>query len=86
MENKILSQLNFEKLLTLYGAINEICSDYARMTDGYSLATGDNKFENLPRDIALMIKDRQEFFGYKTYVQEELKDRIKKIMNGNEKN
>ena len=80
-----LEKLTFEKLITLYGAINEICQDYSRMTDGYSLATGDNKFEAMPGEIRDMIGERQQFFSYRNRVKEMLKSKIIKIME-NEKN
>lgn len=72
MKNKI----TLEKILTLYSALNEICQDYSRMTDGYSLATGDNKFEDIPEDIRRMINERQEFFSYRAKIKDILKDKI----------
>lgn len=69
-----------EELLTLYSALNEICQDYSRMTDGYSLATGDKNFESIPREIREMINDRQEFFSYRLKVKSLLRDRIREQM------
>jgi len=68
--------ITLEKLLTLYSALNEICQDYSRMTDGYSLATGDKKFEEIPEEIRDMIKDRQEFFSYRAKIKNLLRDKI----------
>ena len=50
--------MELDKLITLYSAVSNICQDYSRMTDGYSLATGDKLFDNIPEDIRIMIKDR----------------------------
>lgn len=75
---KELNRLGLEKLQLLYGIVNEICSDYAKMTDNYSLATGDNKFENIPQDIREMIKDRQKFFSYKITLKNVLADKVTK--------
>lgn len=68
--------ITLEKLLTLYSAISEICQDYSRMTDGYSLATGDIKFEEIPDDIREMIKERQEFFSYRAKIKNLLRNKI----------
>lgn len=68
--------ITLEKLLTLYSAISEICQDYSRMTDGYSLATGDIKFEEIPDDIRKMIKERQEFFSYRAKIKNLLRNKI----------
>ena len=72
--------MELDKLLTLYGAVSNICQDYSRMTDGYSLATGDKRFEHIPEDIRLMIKERQEFFSYKDKVRNLLKSKIREEM------
>ena len=68
--------VTLDKLLTLYTAITDICQDYSRMTDGYSLATGDIKFEEIPEDIRNMIKERQEFFSYRSKIKSLLKEKI----------
>ena len=75
-----IDELSLEKLLTLYSAINDICQDYSRMTDGYSLATGDDKFESMPEGIRDMIGERQVFFSYRNKVKEALKKAIVKLM------
>ena len=79
-----LNKMSFDKLIGLYGVINEICSDFSRMTDGYSLATGDKMFETMPEDMRRMIRDRQRFFSYRNVVKDILKDKITKIFEGNE--
>lgn len=79
-----LNEMEFDKLLSLYGILNEICSDYSRMTDGYSLATGDKLFETMPEDIRKMVNERQKYFSYRNIVKEMIKDKIEKIME-NEK-
>lgn len=83
-----LSKRKLDNLTNLYGIINEICSDYSRMTDGYSLATGDRMFENMPKDIRDMINDRQKFFSYRNIVKDAIKIKLTEIMenNGIEKN
>jgi len=65
-----------ESLLTLYSALNEICQDYSRMTDGYSLATGDKNFQAIPNEIKEMISERQEFFSYRLKVKSLLREKI----------
>ena len=69
--------MELDKLITLYGAISSICQDYSRMTDGYSLATGDSQFEHIPEDIRNMISERQEFFSYREKVRGLLKSKIR---------
>jgi hypothetical protein len=71
-----LKNMEFDKLAGLYSIINEICADYSRMTDGYSLATGDKMFESMPKDIRDMVRDRQRFFEYRNTVKELLKNKI----------
>lgn len=44
---KKLENLSLEELHTLYAIVGELCADYSKMTDNYSLTTGDNMFENL---------------------------------------
>jgi hypothetical protein len=72
--------MELDKLLTLYGAISNLCQDYSRMTDGYSLATGDKQFENIPEDIRNMISERQEFFSYKDKIRNLLKSKVREEM------
>ena len=79
-----LNKMSFDKLIGLYGVINEICSDFSRLTDGYSLATGDKMFETMPEAIKQMIQDRQRFFSYRNVVKDILKDKITKIFENNE--
>lgn len=83
-----LTKRKLENLTNLYGIINEICSEYSRMTDGYSLATGDKMFENMPKDIRDMISDRQKFFSYRNIIKDAIKIKLTEIMenNGIEKN
>lgn len=79
MENK-LTKLSLEELHNLYGIVNEICGEFARMTDNYSLATGDNKFENLPEEVKSMINDRQRFVSYKLKLKDALILKVKEEM------
>ena len=83
-----LTKRKLDNLTNLYGIISEICSDYSRMTDGYSLATGDRMFENMPKDIRDMISDRQKFFSYRNVAKDAIKIKLTEIMenNGIEKN
>lgn len=83
-KEKLISGLDnsdIDKLSSIYVLLNDICSDYSRMTDGYSIATGDNKFENVPNDIREMIEERQTFFNYRNNVKDIIKNEIRKIMN-----
>lgn len=85
MNRSKLKTMGIDKLASLYGIINELCADYSRMTDGYSLATGDKMFETMPDDIKNMISERQKFFSYRNILKEIIKDKIIKIME-NEQN
>jgi hypothetical protein len=76
--------MELDKLLTLYSAVSNICQDYSRMTDGYSLATGDNKFEEIPEDIRRMIRERQEFFSYRSKIKSLLREKILQEMKNYE--
>ena len=75
-----LTKLSLEELHNLYGIVNEICGEFTRMTDNYSLATGDNKFENLPEDVKNMVNDRQRFVSYKLKLKDALVVKIKEEM------
>lgn len=69
--------MNLENLIGLYGILSEICQDYSRMTDNYALATGDNKFQSMPKEMRDMIGERQEFYGYKNKIKDLLKNKIR---------
>lgn len=71
-----ITKKSFEELVTLYSVLNDICSDYAKITDMYSLASGDKLFENVPQDMAQTIKERQKFFNIRNKIKEEIKKRI----------
>ena len=73
---KDITKINFSDLTALYTILNDICADYARMTDNYSLATGNKLFEDVPQDIAKMIEERQKFFNIRNKIKEEIKNRI----------
>ena len=69
---KKLENLSLEELHTLYAIVGELCADYSKMTDNYSLTTGDNMFENLPDEVRGMINDRQLFISYRLKIKEAL--------------
>jgi hypothetical protein len=71
-----ITKKSFEELVTLYSVLNDICSDYAKITDMYSLASGDKLFENVPQDMVQTIKERQKFFNIRNKIKEEIKKRI----------
>ena len=71
-----IDTLSFNELVSLYNILNDICLDYSRMTDTYSLASGDNLFEHAPQDIQTMIKERQKFFDIRNKIKEKVKKRI----------
>lgn len=71
-----ITKKKFEELVTLYSVLNDICSDYAKITDMYSLASGDKLFENVPQDMVQTIKERQKFFNIRNKIKEEIKNRI----------
>jgi len=75
---KDITKVKFGDLTALYTIVSDICSDYSRMTDNYSLATGNKLFEDIPSDIAKMIEDRQKFFNIRNKIKEEIKNRILK--------
>lgn len=77
---KKLKNLSIEELHTLYAVVGELCADYSKMTDNYSLTTGDNMFKNLPDEVKEMINDRQLFVSYRLKVKEALINRVKAEM------
>ena len=78
---KKLENLSLEELHTLYVIVGELCADYSKMTDNYSLTTGDNMFENLPDEVREMINDRQLFISYRLKIKEALINKVKTEMN-----
>ena len=75
-----LKEMELEKLNNLYGMVTEICSEYSKMTDNYSLATGDSTFQSMPDDIRRMIEKRQKFFEYREKIKAALIEKIEGIM------
>lgn len=71
-----LEKLTNEELFSMYEMVKEFCAEYARMTDNYSLATGDKTFSQMNSDITNMIEERQKFFTYKIVLGNEIKKRI----------
>ena len=74
---KKLENLSLEELHVLYVIVGELCADYSKMTDNYSLTTGDNMFENLPDEVMGMINDRQLFISYRLKLKKALINKIK---------
>ena len=81
---KKLENLSLEELHTLYSIVGELCADYSKMTDNYSLTTGDNMFENLPAEVSGMINDRQLFISYRLKIKEALINKVKSEMENYE--
>ncbi len=81
---KKLENLSLEELHTLYSIVGELCADYSKMTDNYSLTTGDNMFENLPDEVRGMINDRQLFISYRLKIKEALINKVKAEMENYE--
>ena len=81
---KKLENLSLEELHTLYTVVGVLCADYSKMTDNYSLTTGDNMFENLPDEVKGMINDRQLFVSYRLKLKEALINRVKAEMENYE--
>jgi hypothetical protein len=81
---KKLENLTLEELHSLYSIVGEICADYSKMTDNYSLTSGDNMFEHLPDEVKGMINDRQLFVSYKLKIKEALINKIKAEMENYE--
>ena len=81
---KKIEDLKFSTLVSLYTIVSEICQDYARLTDGYALSSGDNKFENMPSDISAMTVDRNRFYGYKFIIKDLITKRIDEAFKKNE--
>ena len=74
-----LEKMSIGELYEIYTIVKDLCGEYARMTDNYSLATGDAKFEHLNTDMENMIQERQRFFTYKHRLGEEIKNRVKQV-------
>lgn len=81
---KKLENLSLEELHTIYSIVGELCADYSKMTDNYSLTTGDNMFENLPDEVRGMINDRQLFISYRLKLKEALINKVKAEMENYE--
>ena len=81
---KKLSEMKLEDLHALYGIVSEICNDYSKMTDNYSLTTGDNTFEHIPEEFREMVKDRQKFISYKLKLKDALVNSVTKEMENYE--
>ena len=81
---KKLNELKIEELHTLYSIISELCNDFSKMTDNYSLTTGDNSFEHIPEEFREMVKDRQKFISYKLKLKNALVDNVKNEMENYE--
>lgn len=81
---KKLENLSLEELHTLYAIVGELYADYSKMTDNYSLTTGDNMFENLPAEVRGMINDRQLFISYRLKIKEALINKVKAEMENYE--
>ena len=81
---KKIEELSLSTLTNLYTIVSEICQDYAMLTDGYALSTGDNKFENMPQDISAMTVDRNRFYGYKFIIKDLITKKIDESFKKNE--
>lgn len=81
---KKIEELSLSTLTNLYTIVSEICQDYTRLTDGYALSTGDNKFENMPQDISAMTVDRNRFYGYKFIIKDLITKKIDESFKKNE--
>ena len=81
---KKIEELSLSTLTNLYTIVSEICQDYARLTDGYALSTGDNKFENMPQDISAMTVDRNRFYRYKFIIKDLITKKIDESFKKNE--
>ena len=68
--------MTMQELIQLYELTKDFCNEYSVMTDNYSLATGDNKFEKIGSEMEKMINERQMFFTFKTKLSQELKKRV----------
>ena len=77
---KKLENLSLEELHNLYSIVGELCADYSKMTDNYSLTTGDNMFENLPYEVRKMINARQLFVSYRLKLKDALINKVMKEM------
>ena len=81
---KKLSEMKLDKLYTLYTIVSELCNDYSKMTDNYSLTTGDNTFEHIPEEFREMVKNRQRFISYKLKLKNALVNSVIKEMGNYE--
>ena len=74
-----LSEMNLTELAALYGVATSICAEYAKMTDGYILATGTNVLDTsnrIPADVQNTINERQQYFAIKDRITNELKNML----------
>lgn len=76
-----INEMTIEQLFTLYNILSEICKDYSRLTDGYSMITGDRSFEEMPENVEEMIRERQQFYSYKNTVLEAIKVKVYNIFH-----
>lgn len=77
--NMKINEMRLEELFTLYNILSEICKEYSRITDGYTIISGDRTFEEMPEDVEEMIRERQQFYSYKNAVMGEMKNKIYNI-------
>lgn len=75
-KEKRISKIKFDELSTLYASLQSICSEYATMTDMYTLSTGNGTLSNIPQEVETMISERQLYFSLKQKVKDELKRRL----------
>lgn len=83
-KKKGLKDMTLTELANLHTVVSEVCSDYARMTDQYALATGDSTFQSMPKEMYDMINDRQEFFEYKNKIKSLITLKIRDLLKQDE--
>lgn len=79
-----MDELSLSSLIQLYGVLKEITQDYAKLTDNYALSTGDDKFENMTKQMTKTLNDRQRFFSYKLKIEKLLKDKLEESFMTND--
>lgn len=79
-----IENLSLEKVYELYSIVKDLCGEYSRVTDNYSLTTGDKTFENIPEEFKSFIEIRQKLVGYKLKLNDLIINKIIKTMEDNE--
>ena len=82
MNANYIKKCPISELRDIFAVLTDICADYSRMVDRYSLTTGDSTCDKMSAEMQEAMVERQRFFNYRDVVRLELQDRITGIMEG----